>query len=140
VEVQVDDRDAQVGTPGVEAAEVAFFAGRWNARPAAVQMPASNIASGRKKRAQRASGASPLVEFRRMSKSANNSRAVRARYAPRTRGVRSPDRVALKGRSTGEVVVYRRAASGRFATQRSAKAVDRTVHRYSDALKRLAKR
>jgi len=75
-----------------------------------------------------------------MSKSTNNSRAARARYAPRTKGVRSPDRVALKGRSTGEVVVYRRAASGRFATQRSAKAVDRTVHRYSDALKRLAKR
>lgn len=75
-----------------------------------------------------------------MSKSATNRRAARARYAPRTTGGSFSDRVALKGRSTGEVVVYRRAASGRFATQRSAKAVDRTVHRYSDALKRLAKR
>jgi hypothetical protein len=48
--------------------------------------------------------------------------------------------VAIKGKNTRAVVVYRHATTGRFATERSAKAVDRTVHRYSDALKRLAKR
>ena len=72
-----------------------------------------------------------------MSKSATRRSPNGGRSASHT-GL--SDRVTVKGKSTGEVVVYRRAATGRFTTERSAKAVDRTVHRYSDALKRLAKR
>jgi hypothetical protein len=75
-----------------------------------------------------------------MSKSATRRSPNSGRSVPHTEGVRLSDRVAVKGKSTGEVVVYRRAATGRFTTERSAKAVDRTVYRYSDALKRLAKR
>jgi len=48
------------------------------------------------------------------------------------------DRVEVSGKSTNAVVM--RSRSGRFTTAVSAKAVDRTVVRYSDALKRLAKR
>jgi len=75
-----------------------------------------------------------------MSKSATSRKPRTRRYVTSTDGVRLSDRVAVKGKSTGEVVVYRHATTGRFTTVRSAKAVDRTVVRYSDALKRLAKR
>ena len=75
-----------------------------------------------------------------MSKSTTSRKPRTGRYITPTEGGHFSDRVTVKGKSTGEVVVYRHATTGRFATERSARAVDRTVHRYSDALKRLAKR
>jgi len=75
-----------------------------------------------------------------MSKSAASRKSFGVRYKLVERGDRrSGDLVEVSGKS-GRTVVTRSPTTGRFTTTTSAKAIDRTVVRYAQTLKRLAKR